>query len=73
MKNISHIEFYTETKEERLPGFAPDFPYIASCAQLDKYRDGFVPWHWHKPVELLYMESGAVEYCTPPGLSLIHI
>ena len=70
MKNISHIEFYTETKEERLPGFTPDFPYIASCAQLDKYRDGFVPWHWHKPVELFYMESGAVEYCTPQGSTI---
>lgn len=67
MQNVSHIEFYTETKEERLPGYAPDFPYIASCARLDQYRDGFVPWHWHKPVELFYMESGAVEYTTPQG------
>ena len=30
MKNIHSIEFYTESKEELLPGFEKDFPYIAS-------------------------------------------
>lgn len=67
MKNISTIEFYSGTKEELLPGFAPDFPYIATRAELDKYREGFVPWHWHKTVELFYMKSGGIEYFTPKG------
>ena len=40
MKNIHSIEFYTGSKEELLPGFEKDFPYIASRAELDKYIGG---------------------------------
>ena len=61
MKDITNIEFRSGSKEERLPGFAPDFPYIASRAELDKYIGRFVPWHWHKTVELFYVESGVLE------------
>ena len=67
LKNIYNIEFHTGSKEELLPGFTSDFPYIASCAELDKFMGRFVPWHWHKTVELFYMESGILEYCTPKG------
>ncbi len=67
MKNIHSIEFYTGSKEELLPGFEKDFPYIASRAELDKYIERYVPWHWHKTVELFYMESGIIEYDTPGG------
>lgn len=67
MKDITNIEFRSGSKEERLPGFAPDFPYIASRAELDKYIGRFVPWHWHKTVELFYVESGVLEYNTPKG------
>lgn len=67
MKNIHRIEFYTGSKEELLPNFTNDFPYIASRAELDKYIGRFVPWHWHKTVELFYMESGSLEYYTPGG------
>lgn len=70
MKNISNIQFHTGTKEELLPNYTTEFPYIASCCQLDKYMERFVPWHWHKSVELFYMESGAVEYSTPKGKTL---
>ena len=28
MKNIHSIEFYTGSKEELLPGFEKDFPYM---------------------------------------------
>lgn len=70
MKNSYGIEFYTGSKEELLPGFENDFPYIASRAQLDKYVEHSVPWHWHKPVELFYMESGSIEYDTPGGKRL---
>ena len=66
-KNIHSIEFYTGSKEELLPGFEKDFPYIASRAELDKYIGGYVPWHWHRTVELFYMESGSIEYDTPRG------
>ena len=63
MKNITKIEFLQD-KEERLPGFSPDFPYISTCAQIDRYDGKFVPWHWHRSVELFYMESGSLEYYT---------
>lgn len=67
MKSIHDIEFKSGSKEEKLPGFMPDFPYIASYVELDKYIGRFVPWHWHKAVELFYMESGEMEYHTPKG------
>ena len=67
MKDISSIEFHTGSKEERLPDFSPQFPYIASRTNLDKHMGRFVPWHWHKAVELFYIESGILEYCTPAG------
>ena len=67
MKNIHSIEFYTGSREELLPGFEKDFPYIATRAELDKYIGGYVPWHWHRTVELFYMESGSIEYDTPGG------
>lgn len=67
MKNIQSIEFYTGSKEELLPDFENDFPYIASRVDLDKYIGHYVPWHWHKTVELFYMESGSLEYSTPGG------
>ena len=67
MQKIRQIEFEAGSREERLPGFAPDFPYIATRAELDRYAERFVPWHWHRAVELFYMESGALEYETPAG------
>lgn len=67
MKTIHNIEFKSGSKEEKLPDFAPDFPYIASYVELDRYMERFVPWHWHKAVELFYMQSGELEYHTPKG------
>ena len=67
MKNIQRIELNGTSKEELLPDFAPDFPYIATCAELDKYIEPMVPWHWHPTVEVFYMESGTLEYTTPNG------
>lgn len=67
MRNISNIEFHAGSKEELLPDFKSDFQYIASHAELDKYIGCFVPWHWHKAVELFYMQSGVLEYYTPKG------
>lgn len=67
MRNIRRIEFHTGSKEELLPDFAGDFPYIASDVDLNNYIGRFVPWHWHRAVELFYMESGSIEYSTPGG------
>lgn len=65
MKNVQKLEFHAGSKEELLPDFTPEFPYIASNAELDKYAGRSAPWHWHKAIELFYMESGTLEYYTP--------
>lgn len=70
MQVIHNLEFRTGSKEEKLPGFGPEFPYIASRAELDHYRGFYVPWHWHKAVELFYMESGELRYHTPGGTAV---
>lgn len=67
MQNVRSIQIHEESNEELLPGFSLDFPYIASCAELDKYIEPATPWHWHRTVELFYMESGTLEYTTPNG------
>ncbi|MGM9619437.1 MAG: helix-turn-helix domain-containing protein [Oscillospiraceae bacterium] len=67
MKHLQSIELNEHSKEEILPEFASDFPYIATCAELDKYTGPIVPWHWHRTVELFYMGSGTLEYTTPNG------
>lgn len=67
MKKIQKIEVNTGNQEELLPDFMPNFPYIATCAELDKYIEPVVPWHWHRAVELFYIQSGCLEYATPGG------
>ncbi|HJF55858.1 MAG TPA: AraC family transcriptional regulator, partial [Anaerotruncus colihominis] len=54
MKKIQEIIFHPGSKEEILPDFMPDFPYIASWVESDRYMGCFAPWHWHKAVELFY-------------------
>lgn len=66
MKEIHKVERNSATNEELLPGFTQEFPYIASCVEIDRHIGRIVPWHWHRAVELFYMESGgALEYTTP--------
>lgn len=67
MKNIQRFKRDDSSKEELLPDFAPDFPYIATCVELDKFLEPIIPWHWHRTVELFYIKSGALEYATPKG------
>ena len=43
MKHVNSIEI-DYNKEELIPWFSPEFPYIASCAELGKYREREVPW-----------------------------
>ena len=67
MKYLQSIEIQEHNKEEVLPGFTQDFPYLATCAELDYYVGAQTPWHWHKTVELFYMQSGTLEYTTAKG------
>ena len=65
MKIVHDLEFQTGSKEEKLPYDNPEFPYLASQAELDFYREPYVPWHWHEAIELFYIESGTLKYYTP--------
>lgn len=71
MKNIHKIIFQPGSREELLPGFAPDFPYIASRVEMDYYPDRSAPWHWHGAVELSYTQKGCIRYHTPGGAALL--
>ena len=64
MESVQGITLNESSKEERLPGFASDFPYIANRVF---YAEPLTPWHWHRPVELFYIEKGCLEYTTPHG------
>ena len=65
MKTIRGIEYQAGSKEENLPYDTPDFPYLASRAELNSYPEPFAPWHWHNAIELFYMKSGRLNYYTP--------
>lgn len=65
MNIVQELKYHPGSKEELLPGFTTGFPYIASRAELDQFAGQFVPWHWHKAVELFYIENGCLEYHTP--------
>lgn len=67
MQKINHIQFRNGSKEELLPNLKDDFPYICSYVDMNKYIGGFAPWHWHKEIELFYIEKGTLEYYTPQG------
>lgn len=67
MNTIQDLKYHPGSKEELLPGFTQTFPYIASRAELDHFAEQFVPWHWHRAVEIFYLESGSLEYSTPAG------
>ena len=67
MKVIRGVQYKNGSKEELLPDFSPDFPYIASYVELSRFPERQSPWHWHKEVELFYVEQGALEYDTPKG------
>lgn len=67
MKVIHGVELKQGSQEEVLPDFSPDFPLISSYIELDRYIGRQSPWHWHKEIELFYVEQGELEYNTPHG------
>lgn len=71
MLDITEVKFYAGSKEERLPDFASDFPYIASRVDMDRYPGRSAPWHWHGAAELSYTQRGCMEYHTPGGVCLL--
>lgn len=70
MRITNSIHLRNGTREELFPGFTDEFPYFASRAELNQFDGGCVQWHWHKEIELFYVESGEVEYFTPQGKTI---
>ena len=66
----SDIDLYPGSQEERLPGFSAQFPHICSHVLLPDGPAGACTWHWHKSMELFYVEKGALVYHTPGGQRL---
>lgn len=65
MRDITDIDFIGNSREEHLPDFDAAFPCVTTRAHMDELIRPSVPWHWHKAVELFYVESGNVQYQTP--------
>ena len=66
----AEIDLYPGSQQERLPGFSPQFPHICSHVLLPDGPAGSCIWHWHKSMELFYVEQGAIIYHTPGGQRL---
>ena len=65
MIRSSNIDLYPGSQEERLPGFSAQFPHISSYVlPPDGSADSCI-WHWHRSMELFYLEKGALRYHTP--------
>lgn len=60
---VSSVELKPGTNEELLPNFEEKFPCIRSHVVFGKGYQA--PWHWHKAVELFYIQKGTLEYITP--------
>lgn len=64
MDNILEMRRKENSGEEILAGYTPEFPYVSSRTFVSRYD---VLWHWHKSVELFYIEEGTLEYERPRG------
>ena len=62
MRNKDHIDFVPGGREERFAEITDAWPYVLEAAELDRYPQRTCSWHWHREVELFYVESGQVEY-----------
>ena len=60
MKPFEGIILEPLSREESNPGFAPDFPHVALRAEAETAGKNVLPWHWHKTVQLFYVESGRI-------------
>lgn len=64
MEDTVHIVLGPGGREELFPDMPADWPYLFDRAELDRYPDRSCTWHWHREVELFYVESGSLEYRT---------
>ena len=67
MLKIRSMNVHPDTKEEVLPEFHEDFPYIMTTPLFSYVEKNLSRWHWHNALELFYIERGALTYYTPSG------
>lgn len=67
MLKIKSMNVHPDTKEELLPDFHEDFPYIMTTPIFSDIEKNLFRWHWHNALELFYIKKGSLEYHTPSG------
>ena len=53
-----------ETGEEVLAHTDNPFPHTSYYVEPEKFPGGFIPWHWHADVEVVYVVQGKMELRT---------
>ena len=59
-------------REEILPGYTEEFPYVCMFRRMDECIGRKIAWHWHSALEIDYVEEGELEYKTPENPLLLH-
>lgn len=53
-----------ENLQELVPRNAEEFPVYTCYENLTLHPGGYVPWHWHPDVELIWLLQGGMRLCT---------
>lgn len=53
--------------EEILSHSAKPFPHTSYYVEPLKYPGGYIPWHWHRDVEFVYIVQGSLKFTTNMG------
>lgn len=62
----------TEELEEILVHRIHPFPHSAWYVDYSRYVGGYVPWHWHQDIEVMWVMQGTVKLTTSQGVYVIH-
>lgn len=71
MRATSDLELKSN-KEEILPGYTEEFPYVCMFRRMDECIGRKIAWHWHFALEIDYVEEGELEYKTPEDSIVLH-
>lgn len=60
---LNYLEVNGNLEEITCHG-SPAFPMEVYLDDLDLYPNRFIPWHWHKELEFVYVLTGAINFQT---------
>lgn len=66
-----HLELKSN-REEVLPGYTEEFPYVCMFRRMDECIGRKIAWHWHSALEIDYVEEGEIEYRMPDSSVVLH-